>query len=313
MRCLHGDRGLVAGEVRAHTGQRAGRHPVGQRRLGQCGQQLGGGRADIAAAVGEGLLQEGFVQRGQAGAQRVEEHQPVLGPLGAPRGREQRECFGGIMRPDRREQRDPLGEQTLLPQPGDRFRLRRAGQRRAARGAAQRELPLGVQPGQPHSARPGEGQGRRPQVRTGPGRVEQGRQQRGRGPEALPVGGGQPLRDQLREIGSRTAPAARAARRRPVRQQLGEPAPRGRGQRRPRVDGRRLGPGGRGGGQETRPAPHGVERRRVQQPGGPAVRPGRTAVGAEKRRGDELFPRGGCGRGGCDGAGHGSPFESNVR
>lgn len=179
-----------------------------ERRLRQRGEQFGRGRADVAAAVGERLFQEGLVHRGEPGAQRVEEHQPVLGPLGGPGGREQHERRYGIVGPNRPEQGDPLGEQSLLPQPGDRFRLRRVGQRRAAGRTAQRELPLGVQPRQPQSARPGEGQGLRPQIRTGPGRVEQGREQRGRGPETLLVGGGQPLRDQLREIGRRAPTAA---------------------------------------------------------------------------------------------------------
>ncbi|MEV7715173.1 hypothetical protein AB0Q94_37225, partial [Streptomyces sp. NPDC088270] len=45
-------------------------------------------------------------------------------------------------------------------------------------------------------------------------------------------------------------------------------------------------------------------RPRQRPPGAAEVRPGRTAVGAEQCRGDELFPRNG-----CDVAVHGSPFR----
>lgn len=208
------------------------RHPRGERRTGQRGQQFRCRGPDVAAPVGERPLQERFVRRAQSGAQGVEEHQPVLGPLGRPGGGEQLARGPGVLGPYRGEQCDPLGEETLLPEllraPGVLW----AGQRGAAAGQRpQGEAPVRVQPREPQGARPGEGKGRGPQVRTAPGGVEergqcfQGRRETSR------VRQREPLRQQLHEVGRR-APAAAASRAGTVRQQCRESV--GRGGRRAR-------------------------------------------------------------------------------
>lgn len=67
-------------------------------------------------SVGQCLLQELLVLRAQTTAQRVEEHQPVLGPLGRPRRGQQLARGSGLTRAYCGEQGDPLGEQPLLPE-----------------------------------------------------------------------------------------------------------------------------------------------------------------------------------------------------
>ena len=83
-----------------------------------------------------------------------------------------------------------------------------AGQLGRAADAAERELPVVVEPRQPQGARPGQGEGGGPQIRPGAGGVEQRGQQRLGGAVAVLAGGGQPLGQQLGEIGRRAAPTA---------------------------------------------------------------------------------------------------------
>ena len=97
-------------------------------------QQLGRRRPDIAAAVGQRLLQERLVRRPPAPC--AASRGTSAGPRPAPSPRSSPAARGAAAasrRPYRRQQGDPLGEQALLPQPLDRRRVRR---RPAAAGAA---------------------------------------------------------------------------------------------------------------------------------------------------------------------------------
>lgn len=293
------------------------RHPRGERRTGQRGQQLRRRGPDVAAPVGERPLQERFVRRAQPGAQGVEEHQPVLGPLGRPGGGEQLARGPGVLGPYRCEQRDPLGEETLLPELSRALGVIRAGQCGAAAGQRpQGEAPVRVQPGEPQGARPGEGQGRRPQVRTAAGGVEE-RGQRFRGRCETPrVRQREPLRQQLHEIGRR-APAAAASRAGPVRQQRRESVGRGGREDRSWVGRGGLGTGGRPCGPHPGPPPQGFHGGRVQQgyrrlaPGGPDRR--RAPLGPEQGHRDELLPGTSDGRArGGGGRVHERPFRGEA-
>lgn len=297
MRCLDRYPGQALGQVQADAGHRALRHPPGQRGPGQCGEQLGCGGADIAASVGQRLLQERLVRGREPGAQGVEKHQPVLGPLRGPRGGEQLPPGPWRLGPYRGQQCDPLGEQAFLPEVLNGPGVRGPGQHRTARRAAQCESPLRVEPGEPQPARPREGQRLWPQIRTCPGRVEQRVQERGRSAVAVPRRCRQPLGQQFGEVRRRAAPASRTRGPRPVGEQLGQPVPGGQGRLGSWIGRGRGGPRTGRCGKQARPAPYGVQRCRIQKSGRTGRR--RTPIGAEQSRRHELFPG--------DGAGHRFP------
>ncbi len=142
-----------------------------------------------------------------------------------------------------------------------------------------------------HSARAREGERGRAQVGARAGRVEQGR---GRS-VAVPIGGGQPLRQQFRQVGCGTRAAAPGTG--ALGEQHGQPhVGRGR-QTRPRVGGCRGGAAPRGGGPQPRPALHGTDRSGLQERRrGVLARPRgyrrRAPVGAEERGGQQVAPVG---------------------
>ncbi len=295
MRGLHGDRGHLRRPVETDAGDRPARHPARERRGRQGGEQLGGGGTDIAAAVAEGLLQELLVRAGQAGPQRVEEHQPVLRPFGGPGGREEGETGRRVMCPYGAEQGDPLGEQALVPQAAHTLLVPGVREGAARARAAQGEPPLGVEPGQPQAARPGQLKGLGPQIGARPGRVEEGGQGGGRRPVTPLVGEGEPLREQFGQVGRGPAPPG-GRRRGPAGEQLVEPPPRRPRQRPAMVLGRGLRRWRGGPGSQSRPASYGVQRGGVEQgtrqvtarqTGEPG---GRPAVRTEQGRGGELLP-----------------------
>ena len=224
VRTRAGSSGRGGQPVQADAGAGALCHPGRQRGAGQRGQQLGGRRADVTAAVRQRLFQERLVARREALAQGVEEHQPVLGALGGPRRGEQVQARLRVAAAQRRQHRDPLREQALFPQRPDALRILGAGQRGAA-DAAEGVLPVVVEPRQPQGARPGQGEGGGPQIRAGAGGVEQRGQQRLGGAVAELACRGEPLGQQLGEIGRRAAPTAAGAA--AVGEQQGEPAPGG--------------------------------------------------------------------------------------
>ena len=317
----------VAAAVDGHAGRRPRRHPPGERRAGQRGQQLGGRGPDVAAAVGQRLLQERLVRRGQPRAQRVEEHQPVLGPLRRPgRGQQRQRAAAGS-----RARRAASRATRSANSPSSHSRSHAppvvlgSGQRgAAARRAAQRELPVRVEPGQPQrrAARRRRAPAGRRSVRARAASSSAGStRRRGRGSRArwprpatgaaarsgrAPCPGGRRRRG-AGPVGEQHAPAGARPRR----------GSGGRGSSR-----RGLRPRRRPARAAARPAAA-----RSARPPRPAARPARPCparrarrrapLGAEQRRGDELLPRQAprCGRGPCaagrssrgaGGAGHGS-------
>lgn len=300
--------------VDGHTRPRPDRHPRGQRRTGQGGQQFRRRRPDVAAAVGQGLLHERLVVRAQARAQGVEEHQPVLGPFRRPCRREQVACGGRFAGAQCGEQGDPFGEQALLPELLDSLVVLEAWQgRSAARGRAQGEPPVRVQPGQPQGTWPRELQRRRPQIGTAPGGVQQRGECLRRRCEPTGVRHREPLRQQLRQIGRGTPPTA-AGRARAVGQQHREPAGGRRGQGRTRVLRSRLWTLRRPRRAQTGPSAYGLHGRRVQQGRGRVRTRRRTRrgapVGAQQRGGDEPLPDVRAGRvHRSGGPGHELPFR----
>lgn len=304
MRSLHDDRRHVPRTVHRHARGRPHRHPRGQRRRGQRRQQLGRRRPCVAAAVGQRPLQEGLVVRAESGAQGVQEHQPVLGPLRRPRLLQQGARGGRVAGAQGGEQRDPLGEEALLPEPPYALRVAEVRRRGAAAGGrAQGEPPVRVEPGQPQRARAREPQRRRTQVGAAPRGVEQGGEcVRGRR-VAVGVRRLEPLRQQLHQVRGRT-PAAAAGRAGTVGEQHREPACGGGRQRRPRVLGGGARPLGGPRGAQPGPPPYGRRGDRVEQ-GRRRPRSGRRArrgapVGAQQSRGHQLLPvvREGRGHGG---------------
>lgn len=182
----------------AYGGQRALRHPVAECGAGQRGEQLGGGGPDVLAAVAERGLQERLVGRAQSLLQGVQEEQPVLGPLGRPGPGEQREPGGRIPAAQPGQLGDPFGEQPLLPD------AVRAGRPVHARGAHQ-IAPVRVLLGQPAAERADQHDHVTAQLAAGPGGLQQGRHLGGGRAVAALAGGGQPLREQLGEVGQGAA------------------------------------------------------------------------------------------------------------
>ena len=146
--------------------RRTGRHPPGERRGGQGGEQLGRRGAHVAAAVGERLLQELLVRRRRARSAGSP------GTSAGPRPARWTRCVvsrasaaAGIPRPYGIEQRDPLREQPLLPQPVHRLRIAGVGD------AASRPLHRAGRTSTRGSARPATGRAaRRRRAPAGAGR-----------------------------------------------------------------------------------------------------------------------------------------------